>query len=199
MSGGATVHHFGERIAVRLRTTASLLAAGILAVELLAAELLGGCAHRAAAPRPATTIPTAFNGTDLAWIEVNIAMDEQLLPLLTLVPEKAGGDAAASHTAQVKTVTETELAVLRSLHDQAGLPAQNPHEGMPMPGMVTPQELAQARTLTGAAFAKVANAKVHDYLEQGLNLARSEAKAGAEPRTLKLASSITDSRRRLLA
>jgi hypothetical protein len=103
------------------------------------------------------------------------------------------------HTAQVKTVTETELALLRSLHDEAGLPAQNPHEGMPMPGMVTPQELARARTLTGAAFEKVANAKVHEYLEQGLNLARSEAKAGAEPRTLKLASSITDSRRRLLA
>ena len=68
-----------------------------------------------------------------------------------------------------------------------------------MPGMVTPQELARARTLTGAAFEKVANAKVHEYLEQGLNLARSEAKARAEPRTLKLASSITDSRRRLLA
>ncbi|HEY0536659.1 MAG TPA: hypothetical protein VGD29_34180, partial [Actinoplanes sp.] len=60
----------------------------------MAAELLGGCSHAAAAPRPATTTPTAFNGTDLAWIEVNIAMDEQLPPLLTFVPERAGGDAA---------------------------------------------------------------------------------------------------------
>lgn len=183
---------------MRLRMAASLLAVGLAAAELLAAGLLASCTHTAAAPAAVTTTAPAFNGTDLAWIEVNIAMDEQLLPLLTLVPEKAGADPAASRAAQVKAVTETELGTLRSLHDEAGLPAQNPHEGMPMPGMVTPQDLAQATTLTGPAFAKVADAKVHEYLEQGLNLAQSEAKAGAEPQTLKLAASITASRRRLL-
>jgi hypothetical protein len=175
---------------VKARIAASLLAAALL---------LGGCTRTAAAPKPASTAAPAFNGTDLAWIEVNIAMDEQLLPLLTLVREKGGALAAASTTAQVKTVTETELATLRSLHDQAGLPAQNPHEGMPMPGMVTPQDLAQIETLTGAAFDRAVNGKVHEYLEQGLNLARSESQAGAEPRTLKLASGIADDRRRLLA
>jgi len=174
---------------VRLRAAAVLLTTGLLA----------GCAQPAAAPPPATTAGPAFNGTDLAWIEVDIAMEEQILPLLTLVPTRGGDPAAAALAARVKTVTETELGTLRALHDEAGLPAQNQHEGMPMPGMVTPQDLAQTDTLAGAAFDKVADAKIHEYLEQGLELAHSEAQAGAEPRTLALASSITDNRRRLLA
>jgi hypothetical protein len=172
---------------VKARTATSLLAAALL---------LGGCTQATATPAP--TAAPAFNGTDLAWIEVNIAMDEQLLPLLTLVRQKGGAVAAAATTAGVRTATETELATLRALHDEAGLPAQNPHEGMPMPGMVTAPDLAQVAKLTGTAFDRAADGKLHEFLEQGLNLARSEAQAGAEPRTLKLAADITASRRKLL-
>jgi hypothetical protein len=170
-----------------------------MAVLFLGTVLVAGCTHTAVAAPPAAPAASAFNGTDLAWIEVNIAMDEQLLPLLKLVPERGRDRTAVALAAQVETVTGTELATLRALHDQAGLPAQNPHEGMPMPGMVTSPDLARARTLTGAGFDRFATGKVHEYLEQGLRLAGSEAQAGAEPRTLALASGIADRRRRLVA
>jgi hypothetical protein len=166
----------------------------LIAAGLLAAGLQGGCAHPAGRPAPAATAGPAFNGTDLAWIEVNIAMREQLLPLLTFVREK--GDTAL--TARVRPVAEAELATLRALHDRAGLPAQNPHEGMPMPGMVTPEDLAHLRTLSGVALDKAVTAEVHEYLEQGRNLARSETAAGAEPQTRRLAADILRSSTALL-
>jgi uncharacterized protein (DUF305 family) len=131
-----------------------------------------------------------FGGTDLAWVEINIAMDEQLLPLLDLAPTNGAKPAVKTLAAQVKTVHSAELACLRRLHDQARLPAQNPHEGMEMPGMVTPGIVARAARTKGAGFDSLLLAHLKAHLEQGVNLATSETKAGIEPQTLALAKQV---------
>ncbi len=141
--------------------------------------------------------PGFFGGTDLAWVEINIAMDEQLLPLLDLAPANGAKPAVKVLAAQVKTVHSAELAALRRLHDQAGLPAQNPHEGMEMPGMVTPDILAQAARTRGADFDTLL-LPLRAHLEQGVNLATSETKAGVEPQTLALAKQVLVTRAELL-
>jgi uncharacterized protein (DUF305 family) len=134
--------------------------------------------------------PGFFGGTDLAWVEINIAMDEQLLPLLDLAPANGAKPAVKVLAAQLKTVHSAELAALRRLHDQAGLPAQNPHEGMEMPGMVTPDILVQAARTRGADFDTLLLLHLKAHLEQGVNLATSETKAGVEPQTLALAKQV---------
>jgi uncharacterized protein (DUF305 family) len=139
-----------------------------------------------------------FFGTDLAWVEINIAMDEQLLPLLDLAPANGAKPAVKVLAAQVKTVHSAELAALRRLHDQAGLPAQNPHEGMEMPGMVTPDILAQAARTRGTDFNTLLLLYLKAHLEQGVNLATSETKAGVEPQTLALAKQVLVTRAELL-
>ena len=147
----------------------------------------------------ATVAPSAsqvgfFGGTDLAWVEINIAMNEQLLPLLALAPTKASSADVKSFVSQVDMVAEQELTTLRQLHDQAKLPSENPHEGMPMPGMVTPEQVAAARGATGAAFDKLVLQHVRAHLEQGTSLAKSETKAGVEPQTLALARQVLTNR-----
>ena len=62
----------------------------------------------------ATAAPPAgqaglFGGTDLAWVEINIAMNEQLLPLLALAPTKASSADVKSFVSQVDMDTEQEL------------------------------------------------------------------------------------------
>lgn len=147
---------------------------------------------------PASADP-AFNGTDTAWIEVLIAMDEQLEPLLALAPRHTRTAAVTGLATQVGAVVTPELTTLRSLHDRAGLPAGNPHEGMEMPGMVTADQLAGASKLDGTAFDAYLRKRVVEHLRQSEALARSELKAGAEPATRALAQDILDTRARLLA
>src|SRR5689334_10050097 len=105
----------------RVKTIVRVLLAGLLGLGL------AGCKGSAAAPppAPATTAASQFGGTDLAWIEINIAMDEQLLPLLQIVPERSGSPAVQALAAQVKAFTDAELTELRALHDQAALPSVN--------------------------------------------------------------------------
>jgi uncharacterized protein (DUF305 family) len=176
------------------------LLVGVLGLTGCAAT--GSCA--ATGGSPATTpsantpaqrgVAAGFGGTDLAWIEINIAMDEQLLPLLELTPKRTADPATLALSAQVKAFTEAELGVLRQLHARAGLPDENPHEGMPMPGMVTPEQVTEASQLAGAAFNETVAKLVRAHLEQGQSLARSEDKSGVEPETRSLALQILRNR-----
>ena len=166
---------------------------------------LCGAAGCGASPSPTASTPApatpaaSFGGTDRAWLEINIAMDEELLPLLDLAPANARDPALKQLSAQFKVLTADELSTLRRLHDEAGLPAVNPHKGMPMPGMVTPSLVAEAAGQRGAAFDSLLTRSLREHLEQGQMLAGSEQSSGAETRTKELAASILKSRATTLA
>ncbi|GAA1644493.1 hypothetical protein [Actinoplanes couchii] len=116
---------------------------------------------------PAGASPVAFSTTDNAWIEVNIAMNEQILPLLALATEHGANTQLKALSVDLVGRFEAELADLRQLHAEAGLPAENPHLGMPMPGMVTPEQLADATTKRGVAFDSVLREGVQAHRAQG--------------------------------
>ena len=172
---------------------------GLLLVAVLG---LAGCTATGADSAATPTVNSSarsgagagFGGTDLAWVEINIAMDEQLLPLLELTPKRTTDASTLAMAVQVKAFTEAELAILRQLHARAGLPAENPHEGMPMPGMVTPEQVTEAARLAGDAFNRTVTKLIRAHLEQGRSLARSEEKSGVEPETRALALQILRTR-----
>ncbi|GAA0454349.1 hypothetical protein Aca07nite_69520 [Actinoplanes capillaceus] len=168
-----------------------------LACVAAAVLTLAGCGEPPAPVPPAPVASTAaFGGTDRSWIEINIAMDEQLLPLLGLVPRES---ALHSVSEQVRAFTEAELSELRRLHAEAGLPAENPHKGMPMPGMVEPSTVASATALRGEKFDELLRSCLRAHLEQSQKLAESEQAAGLEPRTTALAARISETRRTTLS
>jgi uncharacterized protein (DUF305 family) len=162
-------------------------------VPLLAAALcLGGCdaggpAGPAAPPPPPASSAPAFGGTDRAWVEITIAMGEELLPLLALAPDRCRDPQVKTLAADARALTEGELATLYQLHDAAGLPAENPHKGMPMPGMVTPEQVAEAAAAAGPAFDALLLDHLAKHFEQGVKLATGERRSGVEPRTRALA------------
>jgi uncharacterized protein (DUF305 family) len=167
-----------------------------LTSPVLAVLLVGGvaaCSADAPAAAPQQSSPAAagaavFGGTDLAWIEINIAMNEELVPLLDLAPAHSHDDAMRALAMQVRRFHDDELTALRSLHDEARLPTGNPHKGMPMPGMVTPAIVAQAARTEGQAFDRLLRQHLTAHLEQGLQLAQSESRSGREPRSKALAT-----------
>jgi uncharacterized protein (DUF305 family) len=155
----------------------------------------------AAPPAPAASsgAPGFFGGTDLAWIEITIAMDEQVTPLLALPATHSRDARVKALNAQVTVFTAAELGTLRRLHDEAKLPPENPHEGMPMPGMVQHDDVTDAAALDGTAFDTRYLTLLRAHLEQGRSLATSETGAGVEPATLALAKRILANRAEYLS
>ena len=156
---------------------------------LLVALSAGACGGTEPAPAPSPTVAaSAFGGTDRAWVEINIAMGEELAPLLDLAATRTKDPAVRALAAEITAVNQRELRLLYQLHDAAGLPAENPHKGMPMPGMVTPELVTEAAAASGAAFDELLRKHIREHMEQGVRLATSEEKAGIEPQTKALAA-----------
>ena len=175
-----------------MKLFARALLAGVLA--------LAGCTAPGAAPAAthSPTPATQFGGTDLAWIEINIAMDEELLPMLELVPQHSGSPDVQAVALQVQAFTEAELTEFRALRDQAGLSSTNSHKNMPMPGMVTPDQVSKAAQTNGKPFDTLVLSAMQGHLEQSEQLAGSEDKSGVEPQTRTLALQVLRTRQAAL-
>jgi uncharacterized protein (DUF305 family) len=182
----------------RIPRRAAIPAAGLIAIAT-ALTGVAGCGRsdnssKGTSQPPAVASTANFGGTDLAWIEITIAMDEQAEPLLALAPRQSKDAKTQALAQQVRAFTGAELTKLRALHDEAGLPTQNPHEGMPMPGLVTADTVQKASALSGPAFDKLLREQIGAHLKQGQNLAASEEKAGTDERTRALASDVIHTR-----
>lgn len=174
-----------------------------LAVLLLVA-FAAGCGQEApaptAAPAPVAASPsTSFNGTDTAWLQLMIPMNEQTLRLLDLVPARTADPATRQLATRVGAAHRAELDQLRALRTKAGLPATNVHEGHDMPGMVTADELRAAGEARGAALDQLVTARLREQFEQNVLLCNGERTSGADQATKALAAAIERTRATQLA
>jgi uncharacterized protein (DUF305 family) len=177
------------------------LGLGIIGMVFVAG-CAGGVHNHSGNSSANTSTPAAvssFTATDRAWIEITIAMDEQLVPMLDLVDSHTGTAAVRDLGRKADASTKSELLDLRRLHDQAGLPAENPHKGMEMPGMVSSSQIAHAGALREADFDGYFKKCLRDHLEQKERLALGEKSAGKEPQAVSLASRVLQEQGRLSA
>ncbi|MER7006791.1 DUF305 domain-containing protein [Dactylosporangium sp. NPDC000555] len=169
--------------------------------------LAAGCAASATAQHPVPPVSGApassvsaaaaagdFGGTDLAWVELMIPMDEQLLPVLDLLWQRASDPGLVALAKELRGVYEGELPRLRALSDQAGLPKDNPHKGHRMPGLVDADRLAALRAGSGADFERQAVDCLREHLDQLGRLAAAEIANGTSPAVKALARQVAETR-----
>ncbi len=135
-----------------------------LFVGILVALALTGCAAAGETAAPAPVVPATtgagqFGLTERAFVELEIATDEQAVKLLDLGAAKISG-ALQALAGEIAAARRAELAALRGLLDSAGLTYVNNHEGHDMPGMPTPDELAELANAPapGAVFVRLLRA-----------------------------------------
>ncbi|MGC4941856.1 DUF305 domain-containing protein [Kribbella sp. DT2] len=170
---------------------------------------LTGCGSSVAAAPPGTPAPAptptvtesewnidpSFNATDLAWIELMIPMDDQLLRVLDLGQKQASAPALREFAGKVAAGHRAEVAKFTALRTTSGLPVRNPHEGHDMPGMMTEPEIETLTQATGASFDDSFRKNLKEHLDQTIILAASITRgAGKSPAAKKLAVSIQSTR-----
>lgn len=168
------------------------------AAAALVVLLLGGCG---AADPPGTGGPTAsaaaatdFGGTDIAWVQLMIPMDEQLLPVLDLVSQRSADPALTRLAADLRVRYTSEIQQLKALRVKAGLDDSNPHAGHKMPGLVDADTLAAIGGAGGAEFDRKVAECLRGHLDQLASLARSELSNGTSPSVKDLARQVAESR-----
>jgi uncharacterized protein (DUF305 family) len=148
-----------------------------------------------AAPAGAGATSSDFGGTDIAWVQLMIPMDEQLLPVLDLVPQRSSDPAITRLAAELRSRYTSEIQQLKALRAKAGLDASNPHAGHRMPGLVDAETLAAIGGSGGAAeFDRKVAECLRGHLDQLANLARSELTNGTSASVKDLAKQVAESR-----
>jgi len=176
----------------------------VLVTAALGLTFVAGCAppaHSPGHPQPTTTPVRAassqvagFNGTDRAWLQLMIPMNEQGVRLLELVPARAPDPATRQLAAQVAAGYRAELDQLRALRARAGVPTTNIHEGHELPGLLTATDLRAAERARGAELGRLVTGRLRAQFEQGVVLCRGERTSGADPATKALAAAIERTR-----
>ncbi|WBB53376.1 DUF305 domain-containing protein [Verrucosispora sp. WMMD573] len=152
----------------------------------------------AASPPSAVGSPTAvlpgptghFSATDIAWLQLSVAMAERLLPMLDLVPDRTTDPAWRRLAIRIGTSERTHLTRSRRLLADSGAPVVNPHEGHDMPGMVTDAELTALRSVTGRTFHHLVAGHLRAHLTQSVRIATAERRVGTDPATIALAAAV---------
>ncbi|MBI0293420.1 DUF305 domain-containing protein [Streptomyces sp. PRKS01-29] len=192
--------------------TAATAALRAVSVAVLAALLAAGCGEGGGKPsgearstssarRPGPPAPSGqatsgtFNSSDIGWLQLMIAMDDQAVLLLGLVPGHSADAGVVKWAQPVAAAWRGERVRLRKLLVRAGVPDTNPHEGHDMPGMVTGGELHTIKRAKGAAFDALFLAAMREHLDQAARIARSERSAGADPAARKLAAGVEETAR----
>ncbi|WFF02682.1 DUF305 domain-containing protein [Micromonospora sp. WMMD964] len=153
-----------------------------------------------AAPAPAAVTPTApvvLNGTDDAFIQLLIPMNEGALALIDHLDTRptAGSDPSLrALLGDVRQAHQTELRDLRGILAAGNVPESNIHEGHQMPGMVTATSLAELRAAPDAEVPSRAAALLRAHLAQTVVLCRGEQTAGGSPELKALAARIQQAR-----
>jgi uncharacterized protein (DUF305 family) len=193
----------GERRYARIVGVVATLVVTALAVALGQGW---GRDDREAAPAPAPnavapTAPVVLNGTDDAFIQLLIPMNEGALALIDhLDTRPVGADPSLRDLlGEIRTTHQAELRDLRGLLAAGNVPESNIHEGHQMPGMVTDVGLAQVRDAPDAEVPSRAAALIRAHLAQTVVLCRGERNAGASPELKALAGRIEQARAAELA
>jgi uncharacterized protein (DUF305 family) len=176
--------------ATSTRRTRSAVTAALLATLVAGCGSTAPPADPAGPPPVAVTASSSFNGTDLAWIQLMIPMNQQQLPVLRLAADRNGDPAVRQLTAQIRDSHQRELAELRALFARTGLPDDNPHAGHDMPGLVNEAKLASLSATSGPEFEKRWRELLREHLDQRASLARSEQQSGVDPEATELAHRI---------
>lgn len=174
--------------------------------------LLAGCSAPADSGHPAAPAPSASatasattaagapaDPTDAAWAQLMTPMNEQAVVLLTLAGQRAADPRVRRWAAGLRTAQNAELARLRPLLADMGLPDTNVHEGHDMPGMVTEPDLERARAVEGRAFDRLLTTLIRDHLRQSAQVSRSETESGTRPDARRLATALVSAREAELA
>jgi uncharacterized protein (DUF305 family) len=136
----------------------------------------------------------SFNGTDVAWLQLTIAMHEKALPLIDRLRSRSDNPRLLEFATSLHESHSQELSTMYRLRREAGLSDVNPHEGHDMPGLVSDHHLAEVDQLTGSASTERAISVLLGHLQQESRLASSECQAGQHPAVTLLAAVIQHNR-----
>jgi uncharacterized protein (DUF305 family) len=127
-------------------------------------------------------------GTDIRFAQLMIPHHQQAIEMATLAGKQAGDAEVRGIAGRIVAAQNPEIAVLRQWLKNNGRPAGAAHGGMP--GMASPQQIAELRAATGRRFDRLFLRLMITHHEGALTMALDEIKSGRDPYLVRIARDV---------
>jgi uncharacterized protein (DUF305 family) len=180
------------------------LAGGLLVLSLA----LAGCGDATTAPAgPAPASSAAaqanaqFNEADVAFAQMMIPHHREAVEMAELAADRAQNPEVKALAEQIRTAQEPEITQLTGFltawgaevptaDSMAGMNHSNTSNMPAMPGSMTPEQMEQLRTATGAGFDPMFLAMMIEHHRDAITEAQREVEQGSNPDAKQLAERI---------
>jgi uncharacterized protein (DUF305 family) len=131
---------------------------------------------------PATKGTVAPPGAaDIRFVQMMIPHHEQALEMAALVPDRAAGDKVKALADRIDVAQKGEITRMRSWLREHGQSAHHGHGASSnMPGMATPQQMAQLEEATGKDFDRLFLTLMITHHEGALTMAKEALTKGRD-------------------
>jgi uncharacterized protein (DUF305 family) len=167
-------------------------------VSVLLVFALAGCGGEVTVPAP-DPAPGAgqFGLTERAFVELEIATDDQAVLLLDLGAQRVATPALRDLAREIGAAHRTELAELHGLLVAAAVQYVNNHGGHDMPGMPTNEELTSLRNTT-VGFDGLFAGLLRAHLDESAGVAKTASQSMSHQETRVVATRMEQDRRLFL-
>lgn len=190
------------------------LAGGLLVLSLALAGCGGDTAPTGTAPASSAPASSAtaqagaqFNDADVAFAQMMIPHHREAVEMAALAVDRAQNPEVKALAEQIRAAQEPEITQLTGFLTAWGaeVPAAGSMSGMdhggmsgmsatsgtpPMPGAMTPEQMEQLRTATGAGYDSMFLAMMIEHHRGAVTTAQGEVQNGGNPDAKRLAEKI---------
>jgi uncharacterized protein (DUF305 family) len=149
---------------------------------------------------PATA---AFNAADVMFDQMMIPHHQQAVEMAKLVPSRTDNEQVRALATAIEGAQQPEIdqmaAALQAWHQPTSMPAMGGHGGHSMSGMMSDEQMAELKTLSGSAFDTMWLQMMIEHHKGAIEMAQTELADGKDPATKQLARAIIDAQQKEIA
>ncbi|MFT4085987.1 MAG: DUF305 domain-containing protein [Gordonia sp. (in: high G+C Gram-positive bacteria)] len=156
--------------------------------------------HAASSAAPASGATTAVsaekNSADVMFAQMMIPHHEQAVEMAALVPSRTQNAWLRALASKISSAQQPEIDQLTAALKSWNEPLSMGHGGHQMDGMMTDEQMAHLKTLSGDAFDREWLTMMIAHHEGAVDMAKTELADGKNPQMKAMAQSIVDSQQK---
>ncbi|WP_245560421.1 MULTISPECIES: DUF305 domain-containing protein [Nocardia] len=151
-----------------------------------------GMTHSTAGPSSAAR--SDFNDADVTFLQMMYPHHAQAVEMADLALARSQDPRVLDLAARIKAAQGPEMEQISALLQQFGKPAPSAdHMGQDMPGMMSQEQMAELKTMSGAEFDRMWLTMMIDHHSGAVEMAKTEQANGTNADTKKIADAVVSS------
>lgn len=141
-------------------------------------------------PSPTSVTSADYNEADVTFLQMMYPHHAEAIQMADLVPTRSQNQQVLDLAVNIRAAQQPEMTQISALLERFGQPAPSTMAPHDMPGAMSPEDMSELESLSGAEFDRKWLDMMIDHHDGAIDMAKSEQKDGKNPEARQLADNI---------